>query len=835
MYLYTESVLSVVSQTNVIEIAQSINAVFILFASFLVFFMQPGFALLEAGQVQAKNVANVAMKNLMDWSQGVLSYFFIGSGVAFIAARLTSTATLSVTEAFAYVNDPSAWITWLFGAVFAMTASTIVSGAVAGRIRFSAYILLGFLMTSLIYPVVEGLVWRDGLLTTSGYIGGLIGAGYMDFAGATVVHMTGGVAGLAAAAYIGPRRIRFDDNRLNVVPGHSVFLAMLGTLLLAFGWYGFNVGTHATVLSEDGIFEGAALGRVALNTTHAMGAGTMAAALVTTIHRGKPDPLFAANGMLAGLVAVTGAAGYVTWWGGIILGAIGGALVMPVHRMVVTKLRIDDVCAVFSVHGVAGAVGTLLIPLFAVGSDGSWQILGTEQLLIQVIGVATIALWTAAATIGSLMAIETLLGKTLRVDEAAEQLGLDASEHNITAYPEFALTDGGRGGTSTDDATDTPISRVDGSNPTTTQSAAARATDTQPSTTTTMWRGQEVEISHKTEYERELEALTNRLELTLEETNTGVWEWNLDTKEYIMDEAAERLLGFDPGEFDHRYETFIECVHPEDQDAVEHAIEEAVESKEPIRTDFRIQLSEDNQCWLQSRGVYKDADGSKRLFGIHTDITDEKQRQQALETANERLDNFAGFVSHDLRNPLGIARTYLGFAEETGDADDFAAVDSALDRMNEMIDGFLKLASIEDDSLDRQPISIADHATEAWRSVDTKSATLDIDADTTLSADPEFLLHVFENLFRNSIEHGGEDVTVTVGLLADLPGFYIADDGPGISPENRETILEHGYTSSDNGSGYGMSIVGTVVEVHGWKLSVTESETGGARFEIVTD
>jgi len=824
----------IVLETNVIEIAESINAVFILFASFLVFFMQPGFALLEAGQVQAKNVANVAMKNLMDWSQGVLSYFFIGSGVAFIAATLTSPGALSLGEAFAYVNDPNAWITWLFGAVFAMTASTIVSGAVAGRIRFSAYILFGFLMTSLIYPVVEGLVWRDGLLSASGYIGGLLGTGYMDFAGATVVHMTGGVAGLIAAAYIGPRRIRFDDNRLNVVPGHSVFLAMLGTLLLAFGWYGFNVGTHATVLSEDGIFEGAALGRVALNTTHAMGAGALAAALVTMVHRGKPDPLFAANGLLAGLVAVTGAAGYVTWWGGIIIGAIGGALVMPVHRTVVSRLQIDDVCAVFSVHGVSGAVGTLLIPLFAVGADGTWQMLGANQFAMQAVGVGTLVLWTALATIGSLWAIETYLGKPLRVDEDAEQLGLDASEHNITAYPEFALTDGGRGGvTDSSDSTDNSTTAASTAS-TNGGSSTVGSTSAGPATTTSMWRGQEVEISHKTEYERELEALTNRLELTLDETNTGIWEWNPETDEYIIDEAAERLLGYEPGTFDGSYRAFADRVHPEDLPDLERAFEAAIANQVTIRTDFRIQRPNGGHRWLQSRGVIKTDGESTRLLGIHTDITERKEREQALETANERLDNFAGFVSHDLRNPLGIARTYLGFAKDTGEAEDFETIDAALDRMDEMIDGFLQLARIEDDQIDPEPVELEARARQAWQSVDTKAASLEIEATTQLSADPEFLLHVFENLFRNAIEHGGDNVTVTVGVLSERDGIYIEDDGPGIPPEKRETILAHGYTSNADGSGYGMSIVSTVIDIHGWSLVVTESESGGARFEIET-
>jgi Amt family ammonium transporter len=305
-----------VLQTNVVDIAHSVNTVWVLLASFLVFFMQPGFSLLEAGQVRAKNVANVAMKNLMDWSLGILGYFLAGLGVATLVGAATSPGAVSAAAAFSYINDPTAWIGWLFGAVFAMTAATIVSGAVAGRVRFGTYVWYAIAVSVIIYPVVQGLTWQGGLLSADGFLGSALGTGYMDFAGGTVVHMTGGVAGLVAAALLGPRQGRFDeDGESNPIPGHSAFLAMLGTFVLAFGWYGFNVGTQATVLTEGGAFNGAALGRVALNTTLGMGAGTVASALVTTAVRGDPDPLFTANGMLAGLVAVTAGAAHVTWWG----------------------------------------------------------------------------------------------------------------------------------------------------------------------------------------------------------------------------------------------------------------------------------------------------------------------------------------------------------------------------------------------------------------------------------------------------------------------------------------------------------------------------------------
>ena len=436
-------------QVDPATVANGVNYVWILVASFLIFFMQPGFALLEAGQVRAKNVGNVLMKNMTDWALGVLVYFVVGAGVAGVVGGLTSPGGFSVAESFAYISDSGAWIDWLFGAVFAMTAATIVSGAVAERMDFRAYVLFAAVITGFIYPVVQGLTWAGGLLSADGYLGLALGVGYLDFAGATVVHMCGGVAGLVGAYMVGPRKGRFDENGdSRPIPGHSMLLAVLGTLILAFGWYGFNVGTQATVLSvaEDGslAFMGSALGRVALVTTLGMGAGACAAMLVSTFWQGKPDPLWTANGLLAGLVAVTGAVPHVTWWGGLALGAAGGAIVLPAYRFTVDTLKTDDVCGVFAVHGVAGAVGTALIPVFGV-SDGSWAFLGLNQLVVQVVGVLVIAAWTVLASGVVFKVADALFG--LRVSDEEEEMGLDEGEHGISVYPEFT---GGREGFSSE-------------------------------------------------------------------------------------------------------------------------------------------------------------------------------------------------------------------------------------------------------------------------------------------------------------------------------------------------------------------------------------------------
>ena len=427
-------------QLDPATVANGVNNVWILVVCFLIFFMQPGFALLESGQVRAKNVGNVLMKNMTDWMLGTLVFFALGAAVSAIVGQLTAPGTaLDIGAAFGYINDPTAYIGWFFGAVFAMTAATIVSGAVAERMNFSAYVFVAVAMTAVIYPVVTGMTWAGGLLSGSGYVGEALGVGYLDFAGATVVHMVGGIAGLVGAKLVGPRAGRYDSNGSSQpIPGHSMLLAVLGTLFLAFGWYGFNVGTQATVLSatDSGVaFQGAALGQVVMNTTLGMGAGGVAAMIVSSVWQGKPDPLWVANGLLAGLVAVTGAVPHVTWWGGLILGALAGALVLPTYRWVVDSLKVDDVCGVFAVHGSAGALGTVLIPVFGVTASGGYTFLGVDQIIMQVVGVVVIATWTVLATGVAFKIAGALFG--LRVSEEEEEAGLDESEHGVSTYPEF--------------------------------------------------------------------------------------------------------------------------------------------------------------------------------------------------------------------------------------------------------------------------------------------------------------------------------------------------------------------------------------------------------------
>jgi len=421
--------MSVPLQADPATLGTAITNSWILLVSFLIFFMHAGFAMLEAGQVRSKNVANQLTKNLLTWSVGVFVFFLIGAGVDALVG----------TGSFSFVpgGESASWISWLYGAVFAMTAATIVSGAVAGRAKLRAYVTYTVLLAAIIYPVVSGISWYGtGLLGAEGMIGSAIGAPFDDFAGGTVVHAMGGVAGLTAAYVLGPRIGRYnDDGSANVIPGHSLTFAVLGTLMLAFGWYGFNVGTSGIIGAGD------QLGRIAMGTTIAMACGAMGAGLVSWVKTGKVDTLYVANGLLAGLVGITAIPHAAAWWGAILVGGVAGIQLPIVFEFVEKRLKIDDVCAVFPVHGSAGIIGTLMLPIVVAPEYLAGLSYGrVDMFLAQFAGVIVIMAWTILAT-GLVWGVLKAIGQA-RVTPAHEQEGLDISEHGVDTYPEFGSDDG---------------------------------------------------------------------------------------------------------------------------------------------------------------------------------------------------------------------------------------------------------------------------------------------------------------------------------------------------------------------------------------------------------
>ena len=404
---------------------------YLMVSTALVFIMHAGFALLEAGFTRQKNAANIIAKNLMTVSLGTLVYYVVGWGLMYGS----QTGGLIGTDSFALTGssyEPIATleIDFAFQAMFAATAATIVSGAVAERMRFGAYVVVAVVMTGVIYPVVGAWTWGGGWLSE---------LGFTDFAGSTIVHLTGGVAALVGASVLGPRIGKFDarSGRPRAIPGHSIPLAALGALLLFFGWFGFNGGS---VLALDG----EAIGVVLVTTALAGSAGAVAAGVVTRLQGGKWDVAMIINGMLAGLVAITAGANSVSNPLALLVGLVAGVLVVRAVSFLDAR-GIDDPVGAVSVHGVIGILGTLWVGIAA--SDGGLLNGGGAALLLaQVIGVVAVVAWVGLASVALFLALRSL--GQLRVSEREELEGLDIHEHGFPGYPELVFGAGGSGGPS---------------------------------------------------------------------------------------------------------------------------------------------------------------------------------------------------------------------------------------------------------------------------------------------------------------------------------------------------------------------------------------------------
>jgi Amt family ammonium transporter len=407
------------------ELQNNINIIWTCIAAFLVFFMQAGFAMVEAGFTRAKNAVNILMKNLMDFSIGTLAFFFVGFGLMFGLSNGFFGTTNFMLSGTDVAGKDWNWTFLLFQTVFAGTAATIVSGAMAERTKFIGYLTYSLFICAIIYPVFGSWAWGS-LLDGGGWLEAL---GFNDFAGSTVVHSIGGWLALAGAIVVGPRIGKYTpDGKARAIPGHNITLGGLGVLILWFGWFGFNAGS--TTFGDGNI------GRIAVTTNLAAAAGTIGAMFTAWMVEKKPDGSMALNGALAGLVAITAGCASVSPLSSIFIGLIGGITVVFSVIFVDRTLKIDDPVGAVSVHGVCGAWGTLAVGLFAV--DGGLFYGGGMSLLgVQAIGVLTAFVW--AFGIGFVMF--TLIKKTvgLRVSEDEELRGLDIGEHGMEAYYGFQI------------------------------------------------------------------------------------------------------------------------------------------------------------------------------------------------------------------------------------------------------------------------------------------------------------------------------------------------------------------------------------------------------------
>jgi len=409
-----------------------LDNIWVFIAGCLVFFMQAGFALLEAGLTRAKNVVNIFAKNVADATIGILAFYACGYAFAF-----GGDGDWIGTEAFFLSGQDmlipadgglSTATVFFFQAVFAATAVTIASGAMAERTKFVSYLIFGTIMCAFIYPVVVHWTWGGGLIAQMN-VGDAV---YSDFAGSGVVHMTGGLAALVGAVMVGPRKGKFGpDGKPRAIPGHNIPFAMLGVFVLWLGWFGFNPGSE---LAADSFVM-----TVAVNTMLAAAAGGAASAITIWAKSGKPDLAMIGNGVLAGLVAITAPCGAVNAGMSLVIGAVGGILVV-FSVLFFDRVKVDDPVGAVSVHGVVGAWGVLSIGLFARYDDvflgrenaGLFYGGGFEQLAMQAIMLVIIAVWVTVCCVIVFGALKATIG--LRVSEEEEVAGLDLEEHGIQGY-----------------------------------------------------------------------------------------------------------------------------------------------------------------------------------------------------------------------------------------------------------------------------------------------------------------------------------------------------------------------------------------------------------------
>lgn len=411
-----------VAQDTTTAAAVQTNADYIwtMTAAFLVFFMQAGFAMVETGFTRAKNTVNIIMKNLMDMSIGAIFYWAMGFALMFGVSRTGWFGTTGFfLSDFGGAGDHWTLAFWMFQVVFAATAATIVSGAMAERTKFVSYLIYSAVISAVIYPVFGSWAW-GGLFNGGGWLENL---GFIDFAGSTVVHSVGGWAALVGAITLGPRIGKYVKGQARAIPGHNIALGALGVFILWFGWYGFNAGS-TTAANTD-------IALISVNTTLAAAAGALGAMLVAWFRFKKPDATLTLNGVLAGLVGITAGCANVHPGSAIIIGLLSGALVVASIVFVDQVLKIDDPVGAISVHGVGGAWGTLAAGLFNAGGT-SLKIIG-----VQLLGIASAFLWVVITTTILFQVIKHTIG--LRVTPEEERDGLDVGEHGLEAYPDFQL------------------------------------------------------------------------------------------------------------------------------------------------------------------------------------------------------------------------------------------------------------------------------------------------------------------------------------------------------------------------------------------------------------
>ena len=843
--------------------AASMDMIWTLIASFLIFLMQAGFTLVEVGFTRAKNAGNVVMKNMVDFAIGSIGFFLIGYGLMFGATAfgLFGTSDFFLRHiTLAGKVDNWKFANLMFQVVFAATAATIVSGAMSERAKFIGYLCYSVLISTLIYPVVGHWIWGGGWLAQRGMI---------DFSGSTVVHSVGGWVSLAGVLVLGPRLGRQNyDGSVNVIPGHNIPLVALGVFILWFGWFGFNTGNTLSATNPS-------IALIAVNTILAGSSGALCTMALTWALRGKPDVGLTLNGVLSGLVSCTGGVAIISPFSAAIIGSVAG-FILYFSLRAFERLRIDDPVGAISVHGVNGIWGTLAVGLFAqdkyVQNSLGYEVNGLffgggiDLLSVQVLAVLAVFLWAFPISLGFFKLLNATVG--LRVSPEQEARGLDFGEHSMASYPIFD-----------------------------------EFQKKQEEIIEELERVRELSLLHEIGQSMHTLNLDEILELILQGVAKGIG----------FDRARLYLLDEEKGQLVCRVAVGVEKDKIQNlslpYDREDNMISRAIMEKRPFfvedaSRDPRVNRDLINFLDVKSFAAVPLLSRDKVLGGIAADnvisqtlITDKKlqslmifahQAALALENAlmYEELKNFSGQlgervkkataelaatqrqlfqsekmaalgklsagIAHEIRNPLTSIKILIyslvdEMASDASREKDLAVIETEIERVNKIIKQFLDFARPRPPSLERMDVHQVLEETLALVIYEMEGQGIALGKDFAPDLPPapmdrEQMKQVFLNLILNAIqamEQGGKIKVFSAlkrqkadGREAAFIEIAFQDSGKGIPEEIRGRIFEPFFSTKEEGIGLGLPIAQRIVEEHGGEIRLESTPGKGTTFYI---
>jgi len=845
------------------EHAASMDMVWTLIASFLIFLMQAGFTLVEVGFTRAKNAGNVVMKNMIDFALGSIGFFFIGYGLMFGVSALglfgTSDFFLSHITLAGKVDNWK-FANLMFQVVFAATAATIVSGAMSERAKFIGYLFYSVLISTLIYPVVGHWIWGGGWLARKGMI---------DFSGSTVVHSVGGWVSLAGVLVLGPRLGRHNrDGSVNIIPGHNIPLVALGVFILWFGWFGFNTGNTLSATNPS-------IALIAINTILAGASGALCTMALTWILRGKPDVGLTLNGVLSGLVSCTGGVAIISPFSAVAIGSLA-AFILYFSLKAFERWRIDDPVGAISVHGVNGIWGTLAVGLFAqeqyvqnsLGYTVNGLIFGggVDLLAVQALAVVSVFLWAFPISFGFFKLLDATLG--LRVSPEQEARGLDFGEHSMTSYPVFD-----------------EFQRK------------------QEEIIEELERVRELSLLHDISQSMYTLNLEEILELILQGVARGI---GFDrVRLYLLDEEKKQLVCKVAVGVEREKINSLSLPYDREDNIISRAIlERRPFIVEDASRDPRVNRGLINFLDVKSFAAVPLLSREKVLGGIAADnlvsqrsITEKKlqslmifanQAALALENAlmyeelrafssqlGERvkratleleetqrqlfqseklaaLGKLSAGIAHEIRNPLTSIKILIHslvdeMATPASREKDLAVIETEIEQVNKIIKQFLDFARPRPPSL--EPIDVRKVLEETLALIVYEMEAQEVSLEREYAPglppvpmDREQMKQVFLNLLLNAIqamEQGGK-LKVATALKHPVPGtnrgsfakISFQDTGKGIPEDVKGKVFEPFYSTKEGGIGLGLSIAQRIVEEHGGEIGLESSPGKGTVFYL---